>query len=301
MDTMDLIRCAGESFSVPELRKMLGVGKTDSYWILKHRSLKTVTVKGQIRILKSSFLEWYDNQTKYRILNGPPPGKALRTMSYSVGNLAELLAVSEDTIYTLLSKEVLETFTVDYCTRITKESFERWYSGQEKFRMTADRARDEEMLAATYSMPDIGRLLGVHRNTVYGIVGNEKNQSIFEFVTVAGQKRVTIASFERWYCSQKRYRVHTAVEAKPPAEASESHDPPPEKAEGPVLCVKEKTVYLVEDLQAALGISRKAAYKLVQSGEVLAAKAGKSYLISAAEFYRITERRPDDGHDHSEE
>lgn len=302
MDTIELIRCAGNSFSVPELRKMLGIGKTDSYWILKHRNLKTVMVKGQMRILKSSFQEWYDNQIKYRILNGPPPGKKLRAMSYSVGDLTELLDVSEVTIYTILSKGVLETFTVDYCTRITKESFDRWYSEQEKFRIPEDRAKDKELIDATYSMPDIGRLLGVHRNTVYCIINSEKNQAIFEFVTVAGQKRITITSFERWYCSQKRYRIHseTQVEAELPAKAEEALEPQNEEVNEPVHSIKEKTVYRVEDLQAALGISRKAAYNFIQSGKVLAVRAGKSYLIPPSEFHRITERSQDYGNDYSE-
>jgi plasmid maintenance system antidote protein VapI len=297
------MRYAVESFSVPELRKMLGIGKTDSYWILKHRNLKIVTVNGQIRILKSSFHEWYKNQIKYSMVNGPPPGEALKAMSYSVGELKELLAVSEDTIHTLIAKGAIETFTVDYCTRITKESFERWYYGQDKFRTPADQAQDEEIRAVTYSLPDIGRLLCVHRNTVYGIINNGKNQAVFEFVTVAGQKRVTIASFECWYNSQKKYRIYQKTEDETISlvAAKGISEPQPEAKKEPVPDEKKKTIYTVDDLQAALGISRKAAYNLIQSGEVLAVKAGKYYLIPAVEFQKITGRSQDNGDNHSEE
>lgn len=213
MDVVELIRCGRNSFSVPEFRKMLGIGKTESYWILKHRKIETVTIHGQIRILRPSFQEWYRHQTKYQIIGGPPPGEALRETSYSVKELAELLAVSEDTIYTRISRGEFETFTVDYCIRITKASFERWYSTQEKLRKPEDRAQDAQLLEETYSMPEIARMLGVHRNTIYGIVSNEKNRNVFEIVKVSGQQRITIESFEAWLYSQKRYKIIPQVES----------------------------------------------------------------------------------------
>lgn len=299
MNIADLMRCEGESFPVSELRRLLGIGKTDSYWVLKHRELKTVTAKGKLRILKSGFWEWYDNQTKYHIPNGPPPGQSLNAMSYSVSDLTELLAVSEYVIYSLISRNIFKTFIADYCTRVTKESFDLWYTGQTKFRIPEDRARDEEKLAATYSLPDIGRLLGVHRNTVYSIIGNEKNWEVFDFLTVADQKRITIESFERWYNTQTRYRIHSD-----PTEESEplqAETPPEPVREKPDRRVTNKAFHSIDDLQLVLDISYKVAYKLVQSGKVLAVKVGRAYLIPVAEFDRITERRPDNGHDHSEE
>jgi excisionase family DNA binding protein len=51
----------------------------------------------------------------------------------------------------------------------------------------------------------------------------------------------------------------------------------------------------------ALGISRKVAYRLIQSGDIIAVKAGKSYIIPASEYRRYIERRTKNGLDHSEE
>lgn len=291
MDVVELIRCDRNSFSVPEFRKMLGIGKTESYWILKHRKIETVTIHGQIRILRPSFQEWYRHQTKYQIIGGPPPGDALRETSYSVKELAELLAVSEDTIYARISRGEFETFTVDYCIRITKASFERWYSTQEKLRKPEDRAQDAQLLKKTYSMPEIARMLGVHRNTIYGIVSNEKNRNVFEIIKVSGQQRITIESFKIWLYSQKRYKIIPQTESDSGVTTADSQafvESDIEEREEMQLLPKQN--YRIEDIQEQLKMSKKAIYKLIQAGEIRATKVGKTYLIPASEYNRIAER-----------
>ena len=301
MDVVELIRCDRNSFSVPELRKMLGIGKTESYWILKHRRIETVTIHGEIRILRPSFQEWYRHQTKYQIVGGPPPGEALRESSYSVKEIAELLAVSDDTIYTRISRGEFETFTADSCIRITKASFERWYSAQEKHRKPEDRVHDEQIRKETYSMPEIARILGVHRNTIYGIIGNEKNRNVFEIVRVSGQQRVTIESFTRWLNSQKRYKLKSQTERVHEVVAADTQVfAEPEIEERQEAQVLPKQNYRIEDIQEQLKMSRKTIYKLIQTGEIKAVKVGKTYLIPVLEYNRIAERRSGYGGDCAE-
>ena len=57
---------AKTSFSVPELQRMLGMGKTNSYWLLKKGYFDTVVAGGKIRVLCDSFEAWYENQTHYK-------------------------------------------------------------------------------------------------------------------------------------------------------------------------------------------------------------------------------------------
>ena len=64
--------------------------------------------------------------------------------------------------------------------------------------------------------------------------------------------------------------------------------------------VQAKSVYRVCDLQRALGISRKAVYRKIQAGEIKTMLVGKEYLISPAEFERITGGDKDGNH-HSQE
>ena len=94
MDIHTLIRSEKDSISIPELRKMLGIGKTESYWLIQNRGIKTFQLRGCMRVRNKDFWDWYDNQTKHRLLQGPPPGRALQETSYSVRELTQLLAAA---------------------------------------------------------------------------------------------------------------------------------------------------------------------------------------------------------------
>lgn len=238
--------------------------------------------------MKSSFDDWYENQVKYKKVDGSPPGTALRAMSYSVSEVAELLSVSETTIYEHYKQWGVESFTVDFTTRITKESFEKWYASQDVYRIAEDREKDQPLIEDTYSMPDMRRMLGLHRNQVYYIVEKAEQDGTFEFIYVAGQKRITKVSFWRWYDNQSRYTIKepSAQITNPPKPKNSPLSVEP----SPRLPV-EKSSYKVEDLMEVLGISRKAAYAMIQNFEIKAIKVGSSFIIPAGSFNALLEER----------
>ena len=84
------------TMSVPEMRRMLGLGKTDSYWLVHRQCFETIIVAGKMRVVIDSFEHWYANQIKYKKVDGSPPGTELRAYSYSVQEMAELLGPSVD-------------------------------------------------------------------------------------------------------------------------------------------------------------------------------------------------------------
>lgn len=49
-----------KSMSVTEMRKLLGIGKTDSYWLVKKKYFETVIIAGKMRVMVESFDNWYD-------------------------------------------------------------------------------------------------------------------------------------------------------------------------------------------------------------------------------------------------
>ena len=61
--------------SVPEMRKLLGLKKTDSYWLVHKNFFKTEVIGGMMRIDLVSFEKWYANQVKYKKVDGEEPGK----------------------------------------------------------------------------------------------------------------------------------------------------------------------------------------------------------------------------------
>ena len=62
-----------------------------------------------------------------------------------------------ETIYTLIRQGKLKTETADFCMRIPKEDFERWYRSQSRYRTAADRERDREIEAQTISIPEMAK------------------------------------------------------------------------------------------------------------------------------------------------
>ena len=66
------------SMSVPEMGRMLGLCKTESYWLIKKNYFKTILVGNTMRVMIDSFEEWYANQFQYQKVDGTPPGEELK-------------------------------------------------------------------------------------------------------------------------------------------------------------------------------------------------------------------------------
>lgn len=122
------------SISVPEMRDLLGLGKTESYWLVKRRRFKTIVVAGQMRVMLDSFEEWYAGQFHYKKVSGEAPGSKWKATTMSVQETAHLIGLSTTSFYDLLKKKPFETIRVDNRTRICIESFEKWYTAQTHYK-----------------------------------------------------------------------------------------------------------------------------------------------------------------------
>ena len=95
------------TMSVPEMRQLLGIGKTDSYWLVHKQCFETILVEGKMRVVIDSFEHWYANQIKYKKVDGTPPGEELRSNSYSPPEIAEMLGLCESVIYDIIKRYAL--------------------------------------------------------------------------------------------------------------------------------------------------------------------------------------------------
>ena len=57
---------AKTSISVMEMQKLLGLGKTDAYWLVKKKLFRTIIAGKRMRIMLDSFEAWYDGQSHYK-------------------------------------------------------------------------------------------------------------------------------------------------------------------------------------------------------------------------------------------
>lgn len=193
------------SMSVPEMGKLLGLCKTEAYWLIKMNYFETIFVGGTMRVMIDSFEKWYANQFKYHKVDGTPPGEEMQKTTYSVSELGQLLGLKEATAYELIGKGYFDVVDVLGKRRITKASFERWYTSQSIYQTLEDQERDAALIASTYRMTEVARMLGVPRQTIYDLVAAGR----FEVIQVGRYKRITKTSFESWYRNQTRHRLIT--------------------------------------------------------------------------------------------
>lgn len=134
----------GTTISVMEMGQILGLKKTDAYWLVHKQCFETVTVGGKMRIVLKSFEHWYANQVKHKKIDGTPPGQELRANSYSIKEMAEELGVAEGVAYDIIKRYDIETFKVDTWKRVRKDVFDAWYRTQSRYRTRKDREKDAE-------------------------------------------------------------------------------------------------------------------------------------------------------------
>jgi excisionase family DNA binding protein len=191
------------TMSVPEMRELLGLKKTESYWLVHKNYFQTVTIGGEMRVVISSFEKWYENQVHYKKVNGPAPGEKLRKSSYSVKDISQLLGIEDSSIYDLLEREDIETITVDHQKRVKRSVFEEWYSNQSHYRTQQDREADLELERQSMSLPEMARALGIDRNDAYHLADTVRDLII---IKVAEKRRVLTDSFEKWYSNQSTFK-----------------------------------------------------------------------------------------------
>ena len=123
-----------KSMSVREMRRLLGLGKTESYWLVKKNYFDTVIIAGKMRVMIESFENWYANQLHYKKIIGEAPGKNWTSITMSIQETARLLGIAEGTLYDLMKKKPFKTVKVGMYTRIYIDSFEDWYNSQSHYK-----------------------------------------------------------------------------------------------------------------------------------------------------------------------
>ena len=194
-----------KTMSVPEMGRLLGLKKVESYWLVHKEYFDTVLVSGKMRVVIESFENWYAGQVKYRKVTGEPPGEKLRQESYSAQDMGKMLGVSEDVAYYIINRYELPTILVDYWKRVPRDAFEKWYASQSKYRTLEDQEKDAELERHSMTMPEMARLLDVPRKIVYEIMRSERGRKTLQVIELAGKKRILNRSFDIWYAGQTEY------------------------------------------------------------------------------------------------
>jgi len=188
-----------KTMTVPQMRKMLGLKKTESYWLVHRNFFQTDIVNGHMMIDVESFEKWYANQLKHRKVDGPEPGAELTKMSYSFAEAAEMLGVSGAVVYEIWDKNNLETFTVDFVKRIPKDVFEKWYTGQSRYRKRKHGSHVGAKRSRYISREEAAVMAEVTPSTVSRWAG----EGYFKYTKTDKILRINRNSFENWLDMRK--------------------------------------------------------------------------------------------------
>ena len=273
---------SSELMSVSELGRILGLKKTDRYWLIHKEFFETRMYLGKMWVVRESFEKWYAGQVKYHKVNGEEPGADLKKSSYSARDIAGMLAINEATAYEIIKREHLETIEVDYWRRVPKEAFDRWYRSQHKYRNTEDRERDAAAEAESITMPEMARLLGITRARVYTILKNDKYSHFFEFTEIAGQKRILRKSFDAFLDGQEKYYLQMGSEKGKLA----NHRKRKLTAGGDKVLrnIGNRDYLTIEEAGILAGVTRPTVAKWIRNGYFPSSKAGGSVRIRRQEF-----------------
>ena len=120
----------------------------------------------------------------------------------SVKEMGETLGLKKTERYRLMHMGLFETTVFLGRMMIVRESFEKWYASQVRYRKVNGEEPGSELKAWSYSIQDISGMLGIHPATVYALISRDR----IETVKVDYSTRVPKDVFERWYEGQDRYR-----------------------------------------------------------------------------------------------
>lgn len=164
------------TMTVRDMGALLGLKKTESYYLVNKKVFDTIVIAGQLRVVKTSFEEWYARQDWYRKVDGEPPGAQLHGNMYSVSDLQKMLNLSQDSVLDLIHREKLLTMTFEGKFWIPKIIFDDWYASQSRYRNPEDRKKDQAAEEASMTIPEMGRLLGLDRRQAWQLYYKHRDE-----------------------------------------------------------------------------------------------------------------------------
>ena len=196
-----------KTMSVPDVMRILGLGKTATYRLINQCRFKTYLVLGKMRVDVDSFEDWYAGQFHYEKVNGERPGKKYgKTLSPLT--IAKVLGIPRSTANDLMNDGIVDFIWVDGKRRIKRESLINGMlhkantlrlGKSRRWRDMSIEDRVRELNGGTYtkksySVEEVQAILGITRQTVYKLI----KQGHFQAVMLETGYRIIKTSFDKW-------------------------------------------------------------------------------------------------------
>ena len=198
------------TMSVPEMRKLLGIKKTESYWLVHKNYLKTELINGTMRVDIASFEKWYANQTKHKKVTGEKPGAQLCAASYSFRDVANMLGEYDGTIYDLWNRKGLPTVTVNYRKRIPREIFDSWYENQNEYHKVDGPATIEEIEEKFILFREAAAMLKMSNEELLTLIRKGKYKDLLEMRMFDNKRWISRRGFQDFLNLHDQYKIRQA-------------------------------------------------------------------------------------------
>mgnify|MGYP001139289459 FL=1 len=198
------------TMSVPEMRKLLGIKKTESYWLVHKNYFKTELINGTMRVDIASFEKWYANQTKHKKVTGEKPGAQLCAASYSFRDVANMLGEYDGTIYDLWNRKGLPTVTVNYRKRIPREIFDSWYEKQNEYHKVDGPATIEEIEEKFILFREAAAMLKMSNEELLTIIRKGKYKDLLEMRMFDNKRWISRRGFQDFLNRHDQYKIRQA-------------------------------------------------------------------------------------------
>lgn len=198
------------TMSVPEMRKLLGIKKTESYWLVHKNYFKTELINGTMRVDIASFEKWYANQTKHKKVTGEKPGAQLCAASYSFRDVANMLGEYDGTIYDLWNRKGLPTVTVNYRKRIPREIFDSWYEKQNEYHKVDGPATIEEIEEKFILFREAAAMLKMSKEELLTLIRKGKYKDLLEMRMFDNKRWISRRGFQDFLNLHDQYKIRQA-------------------------------------------------------------------------------------------
>ena len=112
--------------SVMEMGKLLGLGKTESYYLVRKNYFKVITVGTTMRVMIPSFEEWYEHQIMYQKVGRMPTITDLEKDYIRLQEAAALAGVTSGTITKWIQMGHFSSAGAGKALRIHRNEFLKW-------------------------------------------------------------------------------------------------------------------------------------------------------------------------------
>lgn len=198
------------TMSVPEMRKLLGIKKTESYWLVHKNYFKTELINGTMRVDIASFEKWYANQTKHKKVTGEKPGAQLCATSYSFRDVANMLGEYDGTIYDLWNRKGLPTVTVNYRKRIPREIFDSWYEKQNEYHKVDGPATIEEIEEKFILFREAAAMLKMSNEELLTLIRKGKYKDLLDMRMFDNKRWISRRGFQDFLNLHDQYKIRQA-------------------------------------------------------------------------------------------